>query len=53
VQIIGVKALLQCTDGELECVAEKLLDVYIEEVTRVIEAVLSGLPEANDKGNKA
>ena len=34
-KMAGVKALLGCTDGELECIGEKNLDTYCEEVERV------------------
>jgi hypothetical protein len=35
----GVKALLNCTMGELECVSPKLLDSYEADVKRVYEAM--------------
>ena len=30
-----VQALLCCTDGELECIEEKELDSYIDDVERI------------------
>lgn len=41
VQMVCVKALLSCTEGELECIGEKLLDSYIGDVTRVVAAALA------------
>jgi hypothetical protein len=39
VQMKCVQALLNCTNGELECIGEKLLDIYIDDVKRVVAAL--------------
>jgi len=39
-QMAGVKALLGITNGELECILPKMLDVYIDEVESVYQAIL-------------
>lgn len=41
VQMACVKALLSITEGELECIGEKLLDTYIDEVKRVVAAAIA------------
>ena len=44
--MLGVKALLSCTEGELECIGEPLLDQYIAEVNAVYSAMSSYAPAA-------
>ena len=44
-QMSGIKALLPCTNGELECIGDKLLDAYIAEVTRVYKAMITAYQE--------
>lgn len=34
-QMKCIRAMLGCTDGELECIGERLLDSYIADVERV------------------
>lgn len=38
-QMAGVKALLECTEGELECIDGKLLKDYVEHVKRIYAAI--------------
>ena len=37
--MVGIKALLSCTEGELECIGESLLDQCITEVNAVYAAM--------------
>src|SRR5690625_5083752 len=48
-EMAGIKKLIQCTDGELECIHENLLDEHISEVREIFSAMLKAAPKFGEE----
>lgn len=48
-EMAGIKKLIQCTDGELECIDVDSLAVYINEVNEIFCAMLKAAPKFGEE----
>lgn len=50
-QMEGIRKLEHCTNGELECIGEKLLDSLIKHTSEIYTAMIAAAPKPKEKRN--